>query len=181
MPNGSSDPDVRTEHQNDCAMFCRRRFALVPKVACAWVHEPRAIDSDFRTSPVGKAGLEACDEGLQSVLKHASDFDGIPVDLKLARVLSIVLSGQNATKLEELEASRKWVGMVGDRINDALTMTRPDVYLDIGTGTRTDLARAGACGADEERPPRHHRRHRADARHLTQDAPKPVGGRWPTT
>lgn len=59
----------------------------------------------------------------------------IAAQLGVETVLADVLPGQKATKIRELQASGKKVGMVGDGVNDAPALTQADVGFAIGAGT----------------------------------------------
>jgi Cu2+-exporting ATPase len=59
----------------------------------------------------------------------------IAYDLGLDIVFADVLPGQKASKVKELQAQGKKVGMVGDGVNDSPALTQADVGFAIGAGT----------------------------------------------
>ena len=73
---------------------------------------------------------------------NAETAQRIADDLSLNKVLADVLPGQKPSKVRELQAQGKKVGMVGDSVNDAPALTQADVGFAIGAGTDVAIERA---------------------------------------
>ena len=89
--------------------------------------------------PTAKAAIAKLQErGIEVVMltgDNAGTAKRIAADLGITSVLSVVLPGQKAAKIKELQATGKKVGMVGDGVNDAPALTQANVGFAIGAGT----------------------------------------------
>ncbi|MBA3623081.1 MAG: heavy metal translocating P-type ATPase [Methylibium sp.] len=89
--------------------------------------------------PSAKAAVAKLSErGIEVVMltgDNAGTAKRIAADLGITSVLADVLPAQKATKVKELQATGKRVGMVGDGVNDAPALTQANVGFAIGAGT----------------------------------------------
>ena len=89
--------------------------------------------------PTSKATISALHErGVQVAMitgDNAGTAKRIADELGIDIVLADVLPGDKAAKIRELQAQGKRVGMVGDGVNDAPSLTQADVGFAIGAGT----------------------------------------------
>ena len=101
---------------------------LVGLIAIADAIRPTAIDAikALRARDVEVIMLTGDNQGTAQRIAR-----GLGID----RVFADVLPGDKATKVKELQAQGKRVGMVGDGVNDAPALTQADVGFAIGAGT----------------------------------------------
>lgn len=101
---------------------------LVGLIAIADAVRPTAVEAvkALRARGVEVAMLTGDNQGTA---------DRIAKSLGIDKVFADVLPGDKASKVKELQAQGKKVGMVGDGVNDAPALTQADVGFAIGAGT----------------------------------------------
>jgi len=101
---------------------------LVGLIAIADAVRPTAVEAikSLRARSVEVAMLTGDNRGTA---------ERIGKSLGIDRVFADVLPGDKASKVKELQAQGKKVGMVGDGVNDAPALTQADVGFAIGAGT----------------------------------------------
>jgi P-type Cu2+ transporter len=101
---------------------------LVGLIAIADAVRPTAVEAvkALRARGVEVAMLTGDNQGTA---------ERIAKSLGIDRVFADVLPGDKASKVRELQAQGKKVGMVGDGVNDAPALTQADVGFAIGAGT----------------------------------------------
>lgn len=101
---------------------------LVGLIAIADAVRPTAVEAvkTLRARGVDVAMLTGDNQGTA---------DRIAKSLGIDKVFANVLPGDKASKVKELQAQGKRVGMVGDGVNDAPALTQADVGFAIGAGT----------------------------------------------
>lgn len=101
---------------------------LVGLIAIADAVRPTAVETvkALRARGVEVAMLTGDNQGTAARIAKTLGID---------RVFANVLPGDKASKVKELQAQGKKVGMVGDGVNDAPALTQADVGFAIGAGT----------------------------------------------
>ena len=89
--------------------------------------------------PESKQAIAALQkEGLRVVMltgDNAATARAIGAQVGVDDIAADVRPGEKADKIDEIRNTSKWVGMVGDGINDAPALAKADVGFAIGTGT----------------------------------------------
>jgi Cu+-exporting ATPase len=108
-------------------------FIAVDKQAAGFISVADVIKAD------SKASIERMHElGLRVILLTGDNRDtarAVAEHLHIDEVIAEVLPEDKADKVIELQRQGRYVGMVGDGINDAPALARADVGFAIGTGT----------------------------------------------
>jgi Cu2+-exporting ATPase len=101
---------------------------LIGLIAIADAVRPTAVEAvkALRTRGVEVAMLTGDNQGTAERIARSLGID---------KVFANVLPGDKASKVKELQAQGKKVGMVGDGVNDAPALTQADVGFAIGAGT----------------------------------------------
>ena len=89
--------------------------------------------------PESKQAIAALQkEGLRVVMltgDNAATARAIGAQVGVDDIAADVRPGEKADKIDEIRSTSRWVGMVGDGINDAPALAKADVGFAIGTGT----------------------------------------------
>jgi Cu2+-exporting ATPase len=94
--------------------------------------------ADAPRPTAGAAVKELRDRGVEVVMMTGDNrgtAERIAKGMGIETVLADVRPGDKASKIKELQAKGKKVGMVGDGVNDAPALTQADVGFAIGAGT----------------------------------------------
>jgi Cu+-exporting ATPase len=89
--------------------------------------------------PESKQAIAALQkEGLRVVMltgDNSATARAIGAQVGVDDIAADVRPGEKADKIDEIRSTSRWVGMVGDGINDAPALAKADVGFAIGTGT----------------------------------------------
>jgi P-type Cu2+ transporter len=126
---GELDPQARRlQGAGRTVVHVARASKVIGLIAIADAPRPRAKATVAKLRELGIQVAMLTGDNLGTAQRIAKD-------LGLDIVLADVLPGQKASKVKELQAQGKKVGMVGDGVNDAPALTQADVGFAIGAGT----------------------------------------------
>jgi Cu2+-exporting ATPase len=123
-----ADDAARLQGAGQTVVHVARDGALIGLIAIADALRPTAVSTVERLKSRGVEVAMITGDNEATARR-------IGTQLGVDTILANVLPGQKASKIKELQASGKRVGMVGDGVNDAPALIQADVGYAIGAGT----------------------------------------------
>jgi Cu2+-exporting ATPase len=123
-----ADDAARLQGAGQTVVHVARDGALIGLIAIADALRPTAVSTVARLKSRGVEVAMITGDNEATARR-------IGAQLGVDAILANVLPGQKASKIKELQASGKKVGMVGDGVNDAPALMQADVGYAIGAGT----------------------------------------------